>query len=83
MAQQTAVDWLLKEQYDLNMEDGLSKRQYLGRRIRNQRKAREMFMQQILDAYRNGFAEAIKLKEASIKYIHKESEQYFNETYNP
>ena len=55
----TAIDWLLKEQHDLMMDyQKLSKREYMGRRIRIQNKAIEMEKEQIDLAYLNGLIDA-------------------------
>ena len=55
----TAIDWLLQEQHDLMMDyQKLSKRQYMGRKIRIQNKAIEMEKEQIDLAYLNGLIDA-------------------------
>ena len=70
----TAVEWLLKKMFELNIEKGLSKKQYLARRSRIERQAKEMEKEQISEAHRNGAAK-ITLKE------YTSGEQYYNETY--
>lgn len=55
----TAIDWLLQEQHDLMMDyQKLSKKQYMGRKIRIQNKAIEMEKEQIDLAYLNGLIDA-------------------------
>ena len=51
MAQQTAVEWLLYEQFKLNMTKGLTKSQYLARRKKNEEQAKAMEKMQIENAY--------------------------------
>lgn len=55
----TAIDWLLKEQFDLMMDyQKLSKKEYMGRKIRIQNKARKLEKEQIDLAYLNGLIDA-------------------------
>ena len=55
----TAIDWLLKEQFDLMMDyEKLSKKEYMGRKIRIQNKARKLEKEQIDLAYLNGLIDA-------------------------
>ena len=55
----TAIDWLLQEQHNLMMDyQKLSKKQYMGRKIRIQNKAIEMEKEQIDLAYLNGLIDA-------------------------
>jgi len=78
----TAIEWLLEKQYELNMNNSLSKKQYIGRRIKNQNQAKEMFKEQILEAYRTGFAEAWCMFNIGKKYFHTSAEQYYKENFN-
>lgn len=56
---ETAIDWLLKEQFDLMMDyQKLSKKEYMGRKIRIQNKARKLEKEQIDLAYLNGLIDA-------------------------
>ena len=55
----TAIEWLLKEQFDLMMDyQKLSKKEYMGRKIRIQNKARKIEKEQIDLAYLNGLIDA-------------------------
>ena len=55
----TAIDWLLKEQFNLMMDyEKLSKKEYMGRKIRIQNKARELEKEQIDLAYLNGLIDS-------------------------
>ena len=55
----TAIDWLLKEQFDLMMDyEKLSKKEYMGRKIRIQNKARKLEKEQIDLAYLNGLIDS-------------------------
>ncbi len=75
----TAVEWLLEKQFELNMTNDLTKRQYLGQRKRNQNEAKEMFKEQIIEAYRTGFAECWCLDKLKGKF--KSAEQYYKENF--
>lgn len=56
---ETAIDWLLKEQFDLMMDyQNLSKKEFMGRKIRIQNKARELEKEQINLAYLTGLIDA-------------------------
>lgn len=47
----TAVEYLITQLHELNMKQGLSKKQYLGRRIKIENTARQMMKMQIIDAH--------------------------------
>ena len=56
---ETAIDWLLKEQFDLMMDyQKLSKKEYMRKKIRIQNKAIELEKEQIDLAYLNGLIDA-------------------------
>ncbi len=79
MKNKTSIDYLLEKQYELNMDHSLSKKQYLGRRFKNQNEAKEMFKEQIIEAYRTGFAECWCLDKLKGKF--KSGEQYYKENF--
>ena len=69
----TAIDWLLKEQFDLMMDyEKLSKKEYMSRKIRIQNKARELEKEQIDLAYLNGLIDA----------KNETPKNYYEKTYN-
>jgi len=74
MAQQTAVEWLLYEQFKLNMTKGLTKSQYLARRKANEEQAKAMEKDQIRQAWENGALPDL-LKE------YKNSRTYYKDLY--
>jgi hypothetical protein len=47
----TAVEYLITQLHELNMKQGLSKKQYLGRRIKIENTARQMMKMQIIHAH--------------------------------
>ena len=47
MKEQTAVEWLLKAQFELIFDKGMSKRQYLAKRVRIEKQAKQMEKEQI------------------------------------
>lgn len=56
---ETAIEWLLKEQFDLMMDyQSLTKKQYMSRKIRIQNKAKELEKEHIDQAYLNGLIDA-------------------------
>jgi hypothetical protein len=70
----TAVEWLLNEQHLLNIDDSLTKKQYLGKRRKIEREALEMEKEQIIESYCDGF---VKGSEGGRIM----SEEYYNKTY--
>lgn len=68
---ETAIDWFIREINELNMKDYLSKKMYLGRRFSAEDTAREIFKEQINQAYMNGLIDA----------KNKKPKNYFKETY--
>jgi hypothetical protein len=72
----TAVEWLLYEQFKLNMTKGLTKSQYLARRKKNEEQAKAMEKEQITQAHLLGLLSPIEIEAT------KQAEQYYNETYN-
>lgn len=69
---ETAIEWLLKEQFDLMMDyQNLTKRQYMSRKIRIQNKAKELEKEQIENAWVSG-----------CKFIpFQNPREYYNQTY--
>ena len=73
LTMKTAIDWLLKEQFDLMMDyEKLSKKEYMSRKIRIQNKARELEKEQIDLAYLNGLIDA----------KNETPKNYYEKTYN-
>ena len=66
---QTAVEWLLKAQFELIFDKGMSKRQYLAKRVRIEKQAKQMEKEQIKEAYCKGDDNV-------------GAEQYYNQKYN-
>ena len=52
---ETAVEWLLNEQHLLNINDSLSKREYLWYRRNIEKQAIKMMKEQIIESYCDGF----------------------------
>jgi hypothetical protein len=70
----TAIEWLLNEQHLLNIDDSLTKMQYLSKRKKMERQAIEKEKEQIVKAFNDGH-------HADVGHIDKAWE-YFNQTYN-
>jgi len=70
----TAIKWLLNEQHLLNIDDSLTKMQYLSKRKKMERQAIEKEKEQIVKAFNDGH-------HADVGHIDKAWE-YFNQTYN-
>jgi hypothetical protein len=75
----TAVEWLLNEQHLLNIDDSLTKKQYLGKRKKMERKALEMMKEQLIESYEYGKQNGIDSITNINSYII--GEYYFNQTY--
>jgi hypothetical protein len=76
----TSVEWLLNEQHLLNIDDSLTKMQYLAKRKKIERKAIEMIKQQIIQSYEDGKQNGIDSIFNINKYII--GEYYYNQNYN-
>jgi hypothetical protein len=76
----TAVEWLLNEQHLLNIDDSLTKRQYLGKRKKMERKALEIMKEQLIESYEDGKQNGIDSIFNINKYII--GEYYYNQNYN-
>ena len=70
----TAIEWLLNEQHLLNIDDSLTKRQYLWKRRKIETRAIKIMKEQIIESYCDGF---IKGSEGNRIM----SEEYFNQNY--
>jgi hypothetical protein len=74
----TAIEWLLEEQFKLNMDNNLTKRQYLCKRKNIENKAKELEKNQIINARIDGDENYSIVGGMRYNY----AEQYYNETYN-
>ena len=71
---QTAVEWLLKAQFELIFDKGMSKRQYLAKRVRIEKQAKQMEKEQIMRA-------AYDAMSTNFDPNMGRAELYYNETY--
>ena len=58
--QQTAVEWYISQMFQLNQSDYKSKRQYLSRRVKIEKMAKEMEKEQLNQARLDGILLAAK-----------------------
>jgi hypothetical protein len=80
MKQQTALDWYLEKMFELNMQKGLSKRQYLGRRYRIEKGARNMERKQIVEAHGMKVSSGFR-GDGNFFYDVVTGDDYFNQHY--
>jgi hypothetical protein len=75
----TAVQWLLNEQHLLNIDDSITKKQYIGKRRKIESQALDMEKEQIINAHVFGWSDGFDLRENKQSRL---ATEYYNQTYN-